>query len=167
MRIGILADTHDAVPATRRAIEIFQSAGVDRLIHCGDYVAPPTVDELDEFPVDGVLGNNDGEIQGLTAAFDALGSESSLHGRFADITVDNHRFAILHGESMSEVTALAQSHRYDYVCYGHHHEQHLETVGETTIINPGALYPTVPAEEQSVAVVDTVKQSVEHFGVST
>ncbi|NGM68549.1 metallophosphoesterase [Natronolimnobius sp. AArcel1] len=160
MNIGIIADTHDNVEAAERAAEIFTEAGVEIVIHCGDFVAPPLLSTLEGFEVHGVLGNNDGEISGLEAAFDALGNESELHGRFATLEFDGLSFAVLHGESKSEVDALAAAETYDFVCYGHHHEREVTETGRTTIVNPGGHFPTIPPEHRTVALVDTLEASV-------
>ncbi len=160
MHVGIISDTHDNVSAAERAAEIFTEEGVEVILHCGDFIAPPTLPAFDGFELHGVLGNNDGEISGLEAGFDALGHGSELHGRFADLEFDGLSVAMLHGESLAEVRALAVGDTYDYVCYGHHHERSLETDGGTTICNPGAHFPTVPDDQRTVAIIDTLAESV-------
>ncbi len=160
MHVGIISDTHDNVHAAERAAEIFTAEGVDVVVHCGDFVAPPTLAAFEGFELHGVLGNNDGEISGLEATFDSLGHGSELHGRFADLEFDGLSMAVLHGESLAQVQALAAGDTYDYVCYGHHHERTLETDGKTTILNPGAHFPTVPEDHWTVAIVDTLAESV-------
>jgi hypothetical protein len=154
MRIGVIADTHDNVAAVEAAVSVFEEAAADALVHCGDYIAPPVVPSFAGHEVHGVLGNNDGELDGLEAAFRDLGGESELHGRFADLEFGGARFAVLHGEDLDRVDELAESGEYDYVCYGHHHEREAREVGETTVLNPGAHFPTVPEEHRTVAVVD-------------
>jgi putative phosphoesterase len=72
----------------------------------------------------------------------------------------------LHGEDRDHVEEVAASGDYDVVCYGHHHEAERHEVGETTVVNPGAHFPTVPASERSVAVLDTVSGDVEFHDVS-
>ncbi len=160
MHVGIVADTHDNVEAARAATDVFEEEGVEVIVHCGDFVAPPVIDAFEGFELHGVLGNNDGEISGLEAAFDALGTGSELHGRFADLEFDGLSMAVLHGESLAEVRALAAGETYDYVCYGHHHEREHETDGRTTVVNPGAHFPTVPADHRTVAILDTLSESV-------
>jgi predicted phosphodiesterase len=102
-----------------------------------------------------LLGNNDGELDGLEAGFRALGNGSELHGRLAELTFDGARVAALHGESRDRVAELATSGEYDLVCYGHHHERDHHAVGDCVVVNPGAHFPTVPAEHNTVAVYDT------------
>jgi hypothetical protein len=41
MRIGLLGDTHGYVPALEAAIQGCRDAGVDRIIHCGDFLSTP------------------------------------------------------------------------------------------------------------------------------
>ena len=160
MYIGLIADTHDNVTAVESATERFAQEGVEVVLHCGDYVAPLVIPYFEDFEVHGVLGNNDGELRGLYAAFDALGPGSELHGRFADLEFDGLSVAVLHGESKAEVEALAAAERYDYVCYGHHHERELTETGRTTVINPGAQFPTVPDDHRTVAILDTETEAV-------
>lgn len=160
MHIGIIADTHDNVEATERAVDIFSAEGVEIVIHCGDFVAPPTLEAFEGLELHGVLGNNDGEIGGLMAAFDRLGNESELHGRFAHLEFDGLSIAALHGESLEEVNTLAAAETYDVVCYGHHHERDHTQVGRTTVVNPGAQYPTVADAHRTVAILDTLSETV-------
>ncbi len=154
MTIGILSDTHDNVTAIEQAVEIFDEEQVDVIIHCGDYIAPPTIPYYEGFEVHGVIGNNDGEIDGLERSFDALGANSQLHGRYADLELDGHRIFVLHGDQgMDAVDEYAASGEYDYVCYGHFHAAEQRHVDETTVINPGGHFPTVPAADRSVVVL--------------
>jgi putative phosphoesterase len=162
MRVGIVSDTHDNVDAIRDARALFADQNVVEVVHCGDLVAPPVVDFFEGFTLHAVIGNNDGEIDGLDRAIRALGGESALHGRFADLTFDGVRVAALHGEDLDHVAEVAAG-SYDVVCYGHHHEAERHVVGDTTVVNPGAHFPTVPATDRSVAVLDTVAGSVELF----
>ncbi|ADB62514.1 phosphodiesterase, MJ0936 family [Haloterrigena turkmenica DSM 5511] len=159
MNIGIVADTHDNVEAIERATEIFADEGVEIVIHCGDFVAPLMVDYFDEFELHGVLGNNDGDVANLQAAFDALGGESELHGRFASLEFDGLSFAVLHGEHLEEVEAIAAGEMFDFVCYGHHHEHELSEEGRTTVLNPGA-HVLASEKDRTVAIVDTRSESI-------
>ena len=159
--IGVVSDTHDNVNAVKSIVETFEDEGVDTVIHCGDYIAPPVLPFFDTeaFELHGVLGNNDGEVEGLNAAFGAI--DAQLHGRFADLTLEDARFAVLHGESKKEVDALAESDAYDYVLYGHYHVKEKRDADGTTVLNPGAHFPTVPDEHRTVALVDTEKEGTE------
>jgi putative phosphoesterase len=159
--IGVVSDTHDNVNAVERIVETFEDEGVDTVIHCGDYIAPPVLPffDTDAFELHGVLGNNDGEVEGLNTAFDAIDAE--LHGRFADLTLEDARFAVLHGENKDEIDALTESAAYDYVLYGHYHVKEKRDADGTTVLNPGAHFPTVPDEHRTIALVDTEKEGTE------
>jgi uncharacterized protein len=166
MNIGIVSDTHDNVAAAERAADVFEEEGVEVVVHCGDFVAPPLLSAFEGFELHGVLGNNDGEISGLEATFDALGEGSELHGRFADLEFDGLSFGVLHGEAKAEVEALAAAETYDFVCYGHHHRREHTESGRTTLLNPGAQFPTVDDEHRTVAIVDTLSESVRFRSVA-
>jgi predicted phosphodiesterase len=84
--IGVVSDTHDNIDAVEGIVEAFENRGVGTVVHCGDYIAPPVIPYFDGFELHGVLGNNDGEIDGLETAFEAIGG--SLHGRFLDLNLD-------------------------------------------------------------------------------
>jgi putative phosphoesterase len=159
--IGVVSDTHDNVSAVKDIVEAFEDEGVDTVLHSGDYIAPPVLRffDTDAFELHGVLGNNDGEVDGLKAAFDSMDAE--LHGRFADLTLEGARFAVLHGEDKEEVEEYAESDEYDYVLYGHYHVKEKRDVDGTTVLNPGAHFPTVPDEQRTVALVDTEKEGTE------
>ncbi len=167
MQIGVISDTHDNVPATDAAMDLFEERGVEAVIHCGDFVAPPLIPHLDRpgMEVHAVRGNNDGEREGLVDAFTAL-DNGTLHGRFAEIVYDDVEFAILHGEDRPVIEAVASSGAYDYVVHGHWHVQEERSIGETTVVNPGAHFPTVPADHRTVAVVDTTDDSVDFPPIS-
>jgi len=166
MKLGIISDTHDNVEAIERAVWLYAEEDVDVLVHCGDFIAPPVLPLFDGFELHGVLGNNDGELDGLELFFDDLGNDSALHGRYADLDFHGARFGVLHGDQgMDVVDAWAGSGEYDYVYYGHFHEAEERTVGDTTVINPGAHFPLVPEDHRSVAVVDTATDEVRFLGV--
>jgi putative phosphoesterase len=166
MRLGIISDTHDNVAAIERAVELFGEEDVGALVHCGDFIAPPVLPFFEGFEVHGVLGNNDGEVDGLELFFDDLGNGSELHGRFAELEFDGTRFGVLHGDQgMDVVDEWAESGEYDYVLYGHFHRAEERDVGGTTVINPGAHFPTVPEEHRSVVILDTGTDEVRFVGV--
>lgn len=160
MRLGIVADTHDNVTAIEACVATFAAQDVATVIHCGDFIAPPVIGYFDGAPLHGVLGNNDGERDGLEAAFRDLDPGSELHGRFADLIFDDARIAVLHGEDKEEVIGLAEAGTYDYVLYGHHHETDHREIGDTTVVNPGAHFPTVPDEHRRVAIIETGREAV-------
>lgn len=162
MQVGIISDTHDNVPAIQSAMDVFEARTVSTVLHAGDFIAPPAVRHLERDAIDvhAVRGNNDGEREGLISAFENLNG-GQLHGRFAELEFDGREFALLHGEEKPVIESLASSGEYDYVVHGHWHVREERSVGETTVINPGAQFPTVPDEHRTVAIVETDSDTVE------
>jgi len=69
MLVGIISDTHDNLPALKKAIQIFKENKIEMLIHCGDWVSPFVFEFFDvemeslKIPVKTVVGNNPGDIK--------------------------------------------------------------------------------------------------------
>lgn len=166
MQVGIISDTHDNVPAVEAAMDRFDAVGVDAVVHCGDFVAPPVIPhlELEGVPVHAVRGNNDGEREGLVDAFDSLDG-GTLHGRFAELEFDVVDVAVLHGEQRPVIDALARSDAYDYVLHGHWHVREQRSVSGTRVVNPGGHFPTVPDEHRTVAVLNTDEAAIEFLDI--
>jgi len=108
MQIGIVSDTHDDLDAVEAAVELLNDAGVDAVVHCGDFVAPFSVTPFDIEGGDApnfyaVRGNNDGEwaVQSTVEAFGTyLGEAGTLSFGGVDI-------AVTHGTSQTVVDALS------------------------------------------------------------
>ena len=81
MRVGLLADTHDRVPAVAEFVRRFAAAGVAHVLHAGDYCSPFALRPLREagLRLTGVLGRNDGDPDGLRAAAARLPEGSAIH----------------------------------------------------------------------------------------
>lgn len=75
MRIGVVSDTHNNLRNVARIVELFNTAGVDRVIHTGDITQAKTLHAFQalEAPLAGVFGNNDQERPTLEAACGELG----------------------------------------------------------------------------------------------
>jgi putative phosphoesterase len=149
MRLGIVSDTHDDATALEAAVGTFEDAGVDAVIHCGDFVAPFSATPFDaDFDFYAVRGNNDGEwaLQGTVGAF------GTYLGEMGELSFDGASVAVYHGTSPPIVDALVDCGAYDYVCHGHTHEYAHERRAGTTRINPGGI-PIEGAEEAPYAVV--------------
>lgn len=135
MILGIVADTHDNLPAVGRAAERLAAAGVEYLLHAGDYVAPFALPPWRTLgvPVVGVLGNNDGERLVLASRFAEFGWR--LEPKFAFLELDGLRVAMHH--EPEPVEALAASGQFDLVVYGHTHAVDVRQANGVQIANPG------------------------------
>jgi putative phosphoesterase len=148
--IGIMSDSHDNIPALRKAVETFNTSDVDLVIHAGDLISPFTAQEFKNLDAEmvAVFGNNDGEREGLKKAY----AEICIIEDFKEISVEGWKFSIIHGTNPQIVDALAKCGKYDVLVRGHTHE--LEIKGnETLTINPGEVCGYVTGK-QTVVLVD-------------
>lgn len=138
MRIGIISDTHDRRGTIETAVERFNQAGVEYVLHAGDYIAPFVVSWLSrlECPLVGVFGNNDGDRSLLLERFDEH-DHLELRGDFARLELDGAAIALLHGHQRELLTALIDTQGFDYVVHGHSHRAGWSEQGRTRVINPG------------------------------
>ncbi len=138
MRIAIMSDSHDNLWRLEEAMPLLRETDV--VLHCGDLIAPFMMIRLIKGaggnPVHVVWGNNDGDKR-LLSQVAASAENVHLHGEFAEIELGGLRVAMNHYPRIAR--ALAESGRYDLVCYGHDHTAHQEWVGETLLLNPGEL----------------------------
>ena len=162
MLLGLCTDTHDNLGVARGAVDTFESAGVDAIVHCGDVVAPFTAAEFDVgIDFHAVYGNNDGE----PALADAVGEFGIHHGESAHLTFDGVDVAVYHGTSEQLVDALIGCGEYDYVVRGHTHERTHEERNGTVHVNPGGLpFPGVD-DTYHVATLDTESGEVRFHAV--
>jgi len=159
MKLGIVADTHDNLAFVERAVELFEAERTERVIHCGDIVAPfsATPFDTDRFDFYAVRGNNDGEW----ALANVVEEFGTYLGECGEFTVDGTSIAVYHGTNKLLREALAESGAYDYVFHGHTHERAIEARGETVVVNPGGL-PIEGADDHfSVAILDTSLSGLE------
>lgn len=136
-QIAILADSHDNIWNLEKALEQVDNSGADVLLHCGDLVAPFVLAQIAGAfpgPIHVVAGNNDGDgrlLQTIAAQHDQV----TLHGIYAELTVDGRNVALIHYPEPAR--RIAQSGRFDLVCYGHNHRQNWEQIGDCYLVNPG------------------------------
>jgi len=134
VKIGILADTHDNLPAVRRAVDLFRGLGCGLIVHAGDFVAPFAAWELEKAgcPVRAVFGNCDGERRGLEEVLQSFGEIREEPYLFDQA---GKTFLLTHGHERLE--ALLAEHPVDFLIYGHTHKSDIRRAGRTLVINPG------------------------------
>ena len=135
MKVGLLADTHDRVPAIAELLQVMLSRGVSLVMHAGDYCSPFALDPFNDASVAllGIFGRNDGDQEGLKATA-AKGFGMELYESPHSFEVSGQRILIVH--DLGEVNRRSiSSHR--FVVHGFTHRQETVTRGETLIINPG------------------------------
>ena len=129
MLIGVLADTHDNLPMTAAAVDLFRARKVETILHAGDFVAPFTLKLILKagIPLIGVFGNNDGERAGLRKACPTLREPPHRFELGGRTIVLAHDSAQLAGD-------LAE--RADLLVCGHTHQAAVRTQG-ALVVNPG------------------------------
>ena len=135
MRVGLLADTHDRLPAIEALVRYMQRHGVSLVLHAGDFCAPfslqPFVDA--NMPLIGVFGRNDGDREGLRAsAHQGMGIE--LFEAPHSMELGGQRILMVH--DLADVNQRSiEGH--GVVLHGSTHREEMKTRGETLIVNPG------------------------------
>jgi len=150
MKLGIVADTHDNVGQTRKAVEAFRERGVTQVLHCGDIVAPFMLNVLRRGEFEKchmVFGNNDGEWLYLTRLAEPVGTIVKPPYFFE---LEGKRIALLHEPMPMDVM---ESMPVDLVAFGHTHEIVIKP-GRPLIVNPGECCGVL-TKRSTVVVVDS------------
>ncbi len=151
-RIGIISDTHDRLDKVREAVALFNRLRPDRVVHCGDVVAPFVFSEMKtlSMPVVAVFGNCDGDRDGLQRRASELGF--ALQEGPLSLEFDGKRIVVSH-------KPLSAAPDCDFYLHGHTHRPLHET-GRPIVINPGEACGWLSGRA-TVALLDTVKSEVE------
>jgi putative phosphoesterase len=135
MKVGLLADSHDRLPAIATLVRMMAERGAEMLLHAGDFCAPFSIPALlgPQLPVGGVFGRNDGDRQGLLGKA-AAGIGVELFESPHAFEVGGRQVLLVH--DIGEVQARSvESH--SLVVHGCSHRSECRTRGDTLIINPG------------------------------
>ena len=157
MLFGVLSDTHNHLPPTRRAIDALLAAGARRIVHCGD-VGPDALDLLcasclaARVPLFWAWGNCD--FGSDDARFAPLQPGLVRADWQVDCSTPDASCLALHGHNPFALRAAVTSGRHDYVFQGHTHHPSAERIGQTWLLNPGS--PARPrSAPPSVLLLDT------------
>ena len=159
MKIGIISDTHDNIRNIMRAIKEFIDKNVDVVIHAGDIISPIAVESFADVKLVAVLGINDTDVSGLTAAFNKIHGE--LAGEILERVYDGVNFAVYHGTNLAKREQLMKSGKYDVFIYGHTHRKEDRKIGSTRVINPGTAKGWFAGLFATIAVFDTSSRNLE------
>jgi hypothetical protein len=136
MIIGLMADSHDRVPAIRELLERITEHGAGMVLHAGDYCSPFSLAPFLELsvPMAGVFGRNDGDREGL-GAFAAKGVGIEMHESPHSFEVGGRRILLVH--DLGEV-ADRSLEAHEIIVHGFTHRQEIrELEGGALIVNPG------------------------------
>jgi putative phosphoesterase len=156
VKIGILSDSHDRLPLLEEAVERFNAAGVELVLHAGDFVSPFTAIPLSKLNANfvGVFGNNDGDRIYLTKRFERIGP---IHLGYHAFEAGGRRGVLMH--EPKSIDALVTSGHYDLVVYGHTHEADVRE-GSCVVVNPGEACGYLSGRA-TVVILDTATMAPE------
>jgi uncharacterized protein len=151
MKIGVISDTHDDVFSVKKFVKVFQDKGIEKVLHLGDFIAPPTVKLFACFALTGVFGNNDGYRFGLMKVFDEIGAD--MLGDFGEMEIDGLKTALYHGEFKQISESLAASGKYDVVFTGHFHLFEKREYKKTLLLSPGCAHASFSNDDRPTAAI--------------
>lgn len=156
MRIGVVSDTHGRVDLTQDAIRMLQSMEVERVLHCGDIGSVDVVRQFRQWPTSFVFGNCDYDHEVLREAINQAGQ--TCCGLFGQFEIAGVPIALLHSHERRRFQDAIRGQQYRLVCYGHSHLAAIDQEGDTTVLNPGAVYRANPT---SIAVMELSSMEAE------
>ena len=136
MLVGLMADSHDRVPAIRELLERILERGAGMVLHAGDYCSPFSLAPFLELsvPFAGVFGRNDGDREGLKA-YAGQGVGIELFESPHSLEVGGRRILLVH--DLGEVASRSLE-AHEIIVNGFTHIQEIrELEGGATIVNPG------------------------------
>ena len=161
MLVAIMSDSHDHINNMVYALKICKEENVEHILHCGDFVAPFILHELNKarIPVDGVFGNNDGDIYTMTKLSLTELKNITLHNFLADLELDGCHIAMTHTPIVG--MPLLQTGKFDLTCWGHTHFFEEYHINGCIGINPGDIMGKDCAP--GFCLFDTLSKEFEHI----
>lgn len=165
MKIGVISDTHDRLESIVYFKNLLKEAGVEMIVHCGDWVSPFTLEFFDttffdfQVPVKSVFGNNEGDVKRIIERNANLTNPIEFAPKdVLELELEGRKIAVYHGHDKIVLKSLILSKQYDAVFTGHTHEVRQELVGKTHVLNPGSTSfagGSKIIDKASIAVYDT------------
>jgi len=154
LNVGIVADSHDNVPAIEAAVAAFRERGAETLVHAGDFVAPFAVKRFLKLdvPFVAVFGNCDGEHKVISELV------PDIVGGARRETIGGRTFLIVHALEWIEPAERGGA---DVIVCGHTHKAGISGDGPL-VINPGECGGWVTGRN-SAAMLDTDTMQTEIF----
>ncbi|MEK7403104.1 MAG: YfcE family phosphodiesterase [Gemmatimonadota bacterium] len=135
MLVGLMADSHDRIPAIADLLRQMQARGAAMVLHAGDYVSPLALKPFEDLHMTlaGVFGSNDGDPNSLTSRAGAgIGLEIFEGPHSFDVA--GKQILLVH--DIGDVSKRSiESHA--VVVHGFTHQQSMKTQGSTLLVNPG------------------------------
>lgn len=138
MKVLVFSDTHDHVDRVQQMIDEVKGK-VEVSIFCGDLCAPFTAAQLPqlEVPIYAVFGNVDLDQGYIIERSKGKIDWGAIGHEYKELELDGRKIAFNHYPRLAELQA--QMGGYDAVFHGHTHMARNEQVGQTLLLNPGAV----------------------------
>lgn len=135
MRIGLISDTHDRLPAIDGLVRQMLQRGVSMVLHAGDFCSPFALRPFLEHSVTmaGVFGRNDGDHEGLKA-YAASGLGIELFESPHSMELGGQHILLVHDLGDVSPRSIEQ---HGIVVHGFTHREEMKTRGDALIVNPG------------------------------
>lgn len=169
MKVLVLSDVHDHIEKLQKVIEAV-SGKIETVIFCGDLVSPYTAGLLAKFdlPTYACLGNNDEDQIGLVKRSGSKVSWTHLSQEFGQVELSGRKAALCHYPKLAEL--LAKTGSYDAVFYGHTHVAQNEKIGQTLLLNPGAVcginFDSGQYDPGTYAIYESITNMAEVFSLT-
>ena len=135
MRIGVMADTHDRLPAIEELLARLSAKGVGMVMHAGDYCSPFALAPFQKagIPLLGVFGRNDGDTETLEATA-SRGFGAEIYESPHSFEVGGHKVMLVHDLAEINKRSIAS---HDFVIHGCSHKLEQRRRDKTLLLNPG------------------------------
>ncbi len=135
MKIGVMADTHDRLPAIEELLSKMAERGVSMVMHAGDYCSPFALAPFQTagLPLLGVFGRNDGDQTTLEATASA-GFGAEIYESPHSFEVGGHKVMLVHELGEINKRSIAS---HDFVIHGSSHKLEQTRRDKTLLLNPG------------------------------
>jgi putative phosphoesterase len=163
MKIGLMADSHDRLPAIVELLRQMREAGATMVLHAGDFISPLSLKPFEDvhMTLQGVFGRNDGDPQGLLARAGAgLGLEIFESPHSFDIA--GQQILLVH--DIADVAKRSVTN-HSVVVHGFTHQQSLKETGDALVVNPGEACGWLHGTPQA-AILDLEARKVEFLSLT-
>jgi len=171
MKICIISDSHDNRYLLETAVREAKAAGAQAVLHCGDVVAPSTLEVLRPFglPVHVIHGNNTGDLYMMGRIVSGPASCIHYYGQDAGIELANRRIFLVHYPHYA--AAMATTGDWDLVCCGHDHKADIRRInnmagGQTLLVNPGTVGGIKAPATYVLGNLESMEFSIREIGLS-
>jgi putative phosphoesterase len=171
MKICIVSDSHDNRHLLEAAVREAQTDGARAVLHCGDVVAPGTLEVLRPFglPVHVIHGNNTGDLYMMGRIASGAASHVHYYGQDAGIELAGRRIFLVHYPHYA--VAMATTGDWDLVCCGHDHKADIRLIdnmagGQTLMVNPGTVGGIKAPATYVLGNLESMEFSIREIGSS-